>query len=357
MTFYELPADLEERAQAVHREAFVFDGAINLLGLYKDVENEIRAILDGGWSGGNASLATAETDFQMAIDNISRFKRLIADNPETLAFCTTAADLADCKRAGKFGMVIHFQNTKPILDRLDYLLTFHDLGLRVLQLTYNTQTFVGTGCCERFDAGLTRFGLEVVAECNRLKILIDISHCSPATSWDALKHSKAPVAATHAGVYALARAYGRNKPDDMLKGIAETGGILGIPLQPCFVKRDPDTHTVLQATVDDVLAQIEYAVNLMGVDHVGVGTDMSTFAARTLELPRDSNIRWYRPLFPHVFGVGPTDRYDPYPIGLDSHAKMLNLTRGLVKKGYSDEDTQKIVGGNWLRLFEEVWGG
>jgi membrane dipeptidase len=131
--------------------------------------------------------------------------------------------------------------------------------------------------------------------------------------------------------------------------------VLGIPLQPCFVKRDPDTHKVLPSTVEDVLNQIDYAVNLMGVDHVGIGTDMSTYAARTLEIPRDSSLRLFRPLFPHVFGVGPTDRYDPYPVGLDSHAKFLNLTRGLVKRGYSDEDTKKILGGNWLRLFKEVW--
>ena len=357
MSFYDLPAEMEERAKAVHGDAFIFDGAIVTLGFYKEEKTEIQAFLDGGVTGGNISLSTSETDFTLAIDNISKFKRLIARNPETLALCVSTADLVECKRAGKLGMVIHFQNTTPILDKLDFLYTFYDLGLRVLQLTYNTQTFVGAGCCERVDGGLTNFGLEVVAECNHLGMLIDVSHCGPTTSWDAIKHSKKPIAATHAGVYALARSYGRNKPDDMLKGIAETGGILGIPTQPCFVKRNPDTHEVLQATVDDVLDQIHYAVNLMGIDHVGMGTDMSNYAARTLELPRDSNIRLVRHLRPDVFGVGPTDKYDPFPIGLDNHAKMLNLTRGLMKRGYSDEDTKKVLGGNWLRIFEDVWGG
>ena len=357
MSFYDLPMEMEERARSVHGDALIFDGAVSMMGFYIEEKTEIQAFLDGGVTGGNISLATSETDFAIAIDNISKFKRLIERNPKTLALCVSTADLVDCRRDGKFGSVIHFQNTTPILDKLEYLYTFYDLGLRVLQLTYNTQTFVGAGCCERVDGGLSNFGMEVVEESNRLGLLIDVSHCGHTTSWDAIKHSKKPVAATHAGVYTLARAYGRNKPDDMLKGIAETGGILGIPTQPCFVKRDPDTHVVQQATVDDVLDQIDYAVNLMGIDHVGFGSDMSNYAARTLDPPRDSNIRLVRHLRPDVFGVGPTDKYDPFPIGLDNHGKMLNLTRGLMKRKYSDEDTKKILGGNWMRIFKEVWGG
>lgn len=355
MSFYDLPEEMEKRAQSVHQDAVIFDGAISMLGFEREEDVEIQAYLDGGVTGGSVSLSTGETDFMMAIKNISELKRLIARNPKTLALVTCIDDLSACKQAGRFGLVIHFQNTKPILDDLDYLLTFYDLGLRVLQLTYNTQTFVGAGCCERVDGGLTEFGLDVVAECNRLGVLIDVSHCGHATAWDAIKYSKAPIAATHAGVYALARSYGRNKPDDLLKGIADTGGILGIPTQPCFVKRDPETHVVLQATIDDVIDHIDYAVNLMGIDHVCIGTDMSNYAARTLDPPRDSNIRLVREQRPDVFGVGPTDKYDTFPIGFDSHAKIRNLTRGLLKRGYSDDATKKILGGNWLRIFSEIW--
>ena len=356
-SFYDLPEALEQRARAVHRDAVVFDGAVAMLGFHKEEPVEIQAFLDGGVTGGNASMSTSETDFMRAIDNIAGFKRLIQRNPDTLALITSVEDLLACKRDGTFGMTVHFQNTKPLMDSLDYLLTFYDLGLRVLQLTYNTQTFVGAGCCERVDGGLSDFGLAVVAECNRMGILIDVSHCGHTTAWDAIRHSTKPIAATHAGVYTLARAYGRNKPDDLLKGIADGGGILGLPTQPCFVKRDPDTHVVQQATVEDVIDHIDYAANLMGVDHVGVGTDMSNYAARTLDPPADSNIRLVRTRRPDVFGVGPTDKYDPFPIGLDSHAKMLNLTRGLLKRGYTEDDTRKILGGNWLRVFKDTWHG
>ena len=357
MSFYNLPAELEHRARLLHSSAFIYDGAFPMLGFYKEEQAEIQAFLDGGWTAGNASLSTSETDFTMAIGNISHLKSLIERNSSKLKYCETAAELVECKDIGKFGMVIHFQRPTPLLDNLDYVRTFYDLGLRVLQMSYNLQTFVGAGCCERGDYGLSHFGLDVVAECNRLGILTDVSHCGPKTSWDTIRNSKAPVVASHSGVYVLAHAYGRNKPDDMLKAIAETGGLAGIPLQPCFVKRDPETHVVLESTVEDVLDHVDYAVNLMGADHVAIGTDLSSYAARTRELPRDSSLRLYRARHPEVFGVGPTDRYDPFPQGLDSHAKILNLTRGLVKRGHSDDAIRKILGGNWLRVLKEVWRG
>lgn len=357
MAVPELSPAMEERARAVHSEAFVFDAAVPMMGLYTDEQADIQALLDGGMGGISATIVTHAANFVKTVEAMCAYEKLIERNRDKLAACTTAAQLEQCKREGKVGMVAHFQDTKPIEDNLYYLRVFHALGLRVLQLTYNVQGYVGTGCAERHDAGLSVFGLNVVAECNRMGILIDISHCGHGTAWDALKYSKAPVAATHSGIYAMANSYGRNKPDDILKAVAESGGIVGIPLQSNFLRRDPKTYQVFQATLDDVLNQIDYAVNLMGVDHVGIGSDLSDYCARTLEIPEYSSVRRYRPLRPDVFGLGPTDRYDPFPVGIDSHAKMLNITRGLVSRGYSDENIKKILGGNWLRLFREVWGG
>ncbi|MGI5836073.1 MAG: dipeptidase [Chloroflexota bacterium] len=347
--------DLEEHTRALHEKAFVFDACFSTPGFFRDERAEIQAFLDGGVNGGNATVAEFSHNFTRAIDSIFRHKKLAERNSDQVSFCGSVAELEKCKREGKVGFVVHFQDTKCIEDDLDYLRLFHALGLRVLQLTYNTQGFVGSGCCERHDAGLSSFGLEVVDECNRLGIVIDLSHCGHATTRDAIERSKDPVAFTHVGIYSLCPAYGRNKPDELLKAVAESGGVVGITFFAPLVKRNSETQEVLQGSLEDVLDQIDYAVELLGVDHVGIGTDLTNYFARTLELPPTSSIRSYRPLRPDVFGAGPTDRYDPWPTGLDSHTKMMNLTRGLLTRGYRDDDVLKILGGNWLRLFSEVW--
>jgi membrane dipeptidase len=355
MNYFDLSKEEAERVERIHAQSIVFDGAFPMLGFYKDEKSEIAAFRDGGLTGGNATVSSDETDFYGAIKNIRDLRSLIARNSDKMAFVTSAGDLDACKKDGRLGAVAFFQNPKPISDRLDDLDTFYDLGLRIFQLSYNNQGFVGAGCCERVDPGLSEFGVRVVERCNQLGILIDVSHCGPSTSWDAIKFSKAPVVASHSGIYELAHAHGRNKPDDMLSAIAETGGIVGIPFFPCLVKRNPDTHEVLPSTVEDVIDHIDHAVKLMGIDHVAIATDMSSYGSRRRELTKDSVLRVTRVTHPEVFGVGPTDRGDPYPVGIDSHDKMMNLTAGLVKRGYADGDIGKILGGNWMRVFGGVW--
>jgi len=352
----QLPPVKEERARAVHESAFVYDATLFDPGFLKDEKGEIQSLVDGGLSGANLTFCGHMHNFARGMDSFFQHVKVIERNSERVRFCTTVRELEQCKKEGKVGIVAHFQDGKPIEDNLDYLRLFQRMGLRILQLTYNVQNFIGAGCCERNDTGLSYFGLQVVEECNHLGILVDLSHCNHATAWDAIRHSKRPVAFTHVGIHRLCPAHGRNKPDDLLKAVVDTGGVVGIVWFPPFVKRDPETHQVLQATVNDVLNQMEYAIDLLGADHVGIGTDLSDYNARTLEVPADSSIRWYRTLRPDVFGAGPIDRYDPFPLGLDSHALMMNVTRGLVKRGYSDDDIRKILGGNWLRLLKDIWG-
>jgi membrane dipeptidase len=355
LMYYELSAEEEAKVRRLHDNAIVLDGAFPMPGFYKAPDEEIGAFLEGGVTGGNATLSSDTTDFSGAVENFRKLKRLISQNDERMALCTRVADIEQCKRDGKMGMIPFFQNPKPIADRLGDVEIFYELGLRVFQMTYNDLGFIGAGCCERNDPGLSYFGIEVVKKCNEIGILLDISHCGPATSWDTLKFSKAPVVASHSSAYALAHAFGRNKPDDLMKAIADTGGLMGVAFFPCLVKREPDTHVVLPSTVEDVIDHVDHAVNIMGIDHVGIATDMSSHLARTLELTPDSVLRETRLRHPEVFGVGPTDRYDPYPEGLDSHAKMRNLSRGLLKRGYAEADIVKILGGNWMRVYSAVW--
>ena len=355
MAVLELSAGMEERARTLHHRAFVFDACFSTPGFFKEEAAEVQAFVDGGIGGGLATVAEEEHNFAKAIDSINKHLRLFGRHPDKIRVCGSVDELERTRAEGKVGFVLHFQDTRPIETDLDYLEVFRTLGLRVLQLTYNTQNYVGSGCCERHDPGLSSFGLRVVEECNRRGILIDLSHCGYGTCRDAIRHTRKPLALTHVGAYALCPATGRNKPDDIIKAVGDTGGVIGIAFFAPLVKRNVETHEVLLADVDDVIDHVDHVVKLVGVDHVGIGSDLSNYYARTLEMPPFSSIRSYRPIRPDVFGVGPVDRYDPWTVGLDSHARMPNLTRGLVKRGYSDQDILKILGGNWLRLFRETW--
>jgi membrane dipeptidase len=355
MMHIELPAGMEAAARALHREMTVYDGTIFDTGYMVDSRNELEAYRSGNLSGGSVTFCGHLHNFARGIDAFHAHLKVIERNDDIAAFCTCVADIERCKREGKVGIVAHFQDSRPIEDRLEYLRIYHALGLRIFQLTYNLQGQVGTGCCER-DSGLTEFGERVVDECNRLGILIDLSHVNHQTSREAIARSKAPVAFTHVGVHAMCNAYGRNKPDDLIRAVAATGGVVGIAWAPFLVKRNPETHEVLPSTVSDVLDQMDYVIRMIGVDHVGVGSDLCNHSARTLVVPPHSSIRIDRPRHPEVFGVGSLDRYDPYPQGLDHHSGMLNITRGLMQRGYSDDDIRKVMGGNWLRLFRQVWG-
>lgn len=355
MMTLEIPSALEERARALHADMTIYDGTIFDTGFMQDERNELEAYRSGHVSGGSVTFCGHVHNFQRGIDAFYAHLKVIERNSDIARFCTSVADIEQCRRDGKVGIVAHFQDSKPIEDRLDYLRTFHAIGLRIFQLTYNAQGQVGTGCCEP-DSGLTEFGMQVVDECNRLGILIDLSHVNHRTSRDAIERSKAPVAFTHVGIHAMCPAYGRNKPDDLLRAVAGTGGMVGIAWAPFLVKREASTHKVLESTVNDVLDQMEYAIRLIGIDRVGVGSDLCNYSARTLVVPPHSSIRQHRPLHPEVFGVGPVDRYDPYPQGLDHHSGMMNITRGLLQRGYSDDDIRKLMGENWLRLFKKVWG-
>jgi membrane dipeptidase len=354
MTLETTPA-IEQRARALHADLTIYDGAMFDTGFMQDERAELEAYRSGNLSGGSLTFCGHVHNFQRGIDAFYAHLRVIERNASIARFCTSVADIERCKREGKVGIVAHFQDAKAIEDRLDYLKTFHAIGLRILQLTYNAQGQLGTGCCEP-DAGLTEFGREVVAECNRLGVLVDLSHVNHKTTWDAIECSRAPVAFTHVGVHALCPASGRNKPDELLQAVAAGGGVVGIAWPGFLVKREPSTHKVLPSSVHDVLDHMEHAIRLVGVDSVGVGSDMCNYSARTLLVPPHSSLRHHRPKHPEVFGVGPTDRYDPYPQGLDQHAGMLNLTRGLMQRGYSEEDIRKLMGGNWLRLLRRVWG-
>ncbi len=195
---------------------------------------------------------------------------------DTIALCENLGDIfvkvtdgehaRQAKEENKLGVIMNFQNTEQIKGSLDNLELFYNLGVRIIQLTYNLRNLVGNGCTERTDDGLSWFGLKVVDRMNELGMLIDLSHCGDKTSMDAIEYSKQPCAFTHSFPRAL-HDHPRGKTDELLKALAEKGGYIGVTAVPwMFPKR----------TVNDFVKYIEYLVNLIGIDHIGVGTDWSS---------------------------------------------------------------------------------
>ena len=308
---------------------------------------------EGSVDGANFTMGSYRDSFESTLKQIAEIRQLTEHIDARVV--ETAADIDAAVDRGDTAVILGFQDTKPVENDIWKLDLFADLGVRVIQLTYNEQNYVGAGCCEPEDTGLSSFGRDVVDHCNDRGVVIDLSHCGDRTTMDAIAQSSDPVACTHVGARELCDAPGRNKTDRQLNALADNGGVTGVTLFPALVKREQGSHKVAESTVEDVLDHVDHAVDVMGLDYVGIGTDLDDRSLDRGETPPTSALRHYRPAYPAVYGEGPTDVYDPYPEGIHRHTELGTLTRGLVDRGYADEEITKIIGGNFRRLFEEVW--
>jgi membrane dipeptidase len=319
----------------IHSQAIVIDG---LNASYFLNEEVLKRLKRGGITAFNGTVA-AWHSLADTMNLIADHYRLFEDKPDLIMQVRTVEDIRVCKDKRVPGMILGFQDTNPINGNVRMLAVYRSLGVRIIQLTYNDENRVGFGCMAPDDKGLTSFGREVVAEMNRLGMLVDLSHCGPKTTMDAIEASATPVAFTHANPLALAKSP-RNKPDEAFRALAEKGGMAGAVLLPAWL-----THHG-QATLEDYLRAIDYLVNLMGVDHVGLGTDFME------EIPEEINAAALK-------GISAENLKKYYSSktvkGFETVSECPKVTEGLLGRGYSTEDVAKIMGGNWLRLFQEVW--
>lgn len=266
------------------------------------------------------------------------------DANDWLIKALTAGDIRSAKQSGKVAGIVTAQETDALGTNLELLEVLHHFGLRILQLTYNKQNLIGSGCAEQANGGLSNFGVRFVQRMNELGIIVDTGHCGKQTTLDACKVSSTPVIASHTGAEVI-YPHMRCKSDEEILAIAGTGGVIGIFAMPWFVHEDPD-HT----TIDHVLDHIEYVIRLAGVDHVGIGTDwpMSDL---------DWSLVYFKEHIAPKLGFAPGDGPSTETVaGLEKYSTFINFTRGLVARGYTDEDIAKIMGGNWLRVFEQICG-
>jgi membrane dipeptidase len=322
-------------AHALHNDSIIIDGLI-IAKWNRELFEDMRK---GGVTAANCTVSVWE-GFKATVDCIAANQKLMRDNSDLVLPVRTTSDILEAKAAGKTGIFFGFQNTYAFEDQLGYVDVFKQLGVGIVQMCYNTQNLVGTGCYER-DGGLSGFGHEVVAEMNRVGIMCDLSHVGPKTSEEVILASKKPVCYSHCLPTGL-KQHPRNKSDEELRFIADHGGFVGVTHFAPFMAKGIDS------TVDDYAEAIEYTMNIVGEDAIGIGTDFTQGHGHEFfeYLTHDKGYARRLTNFGKVIN----------PLGLRTIGEFPNLTETLLNRGHSERVVGKIMGGNWLNVLKDVWG-
>ncbi|WP_399892562.1 dipeptidase [Streptomyces sp. BBFR51] len=297
--------------------------------------DELWRYAEAGASFVSVNVGYAPHDITDTIRVLSAFRRHVLTNPDRYVMADSADDVRRAKESGRLAVAFDLEDTRPLGGRIETVQTYYDLGVRTMLLTYNQQNEAGSGCHDAVDGGLTDFGRDVVAEMNRVGMVVDVTHCSYRTSMDVFAASKAPVVLSHSSARAL-HDHERNVWDDQIKACAATGGVIGVNGVGIFLG-DNDTST------EAIVRHIDHTVDLVGWEHVGLGLDYC-FEADDVndELTRN----------PELFPPG-YDKWDR--IDFIEPERLPAIAAALSDRGYSGEATRGILGENFLGVAENVW--
>ncbi len=280
-------------------------------------------------------------NFNQTIEKLTMWNNHFRQNEDLISHVKSSEDILTAQADNKVGIILGWQNTSAIENDINKLQIFYDLGIRVAQLTYNTQNLVGSGCWETNDGGLSDFGQDVVSEMNRLGMVIDLSHVGPKTSSDTIKFSKSPVAYTHC--CPALKKHPRNKTDDQLKEIADKGGMIGFASYTPFLPKGSDSN------IDDCIEAMEYLINIVGEDNVGIGTDWV----------QDQDIAFFEYLLRDKgtgrFVTPPYKVVPSMPKGISKLGHFQNFIPAMESAGWSTKRIEKIIGKNWFLFFKQIW--
>lgn len=320
----------------LHESAIVFDGLV--------VSKWSRLVFEhmhqGGLTAANCTVCVWE-GMRDTLVNIARFKTWITEYSDILMPCREIDDIAKAKAAGKVGIILGWQNTSGVEDRLDLLPIFHELGVRFIQLTYNTQNYVASGCWEPHDGGLSSFGRRFIAEMNALGVVVDLSHVGARSAAEAIATSTKPCAYTHvcpAGLF----AHPRNKTDEQLREIVSAGGFVGMCSYAPFMRSGAES------TLDDVIDLYEYMINVCGELNVGIGTDFT-------EGQDEAFFEFVRRDKGSGYHLVPARGTAPPVSGFETLDQYPSVTAAMERRGWNETRIRNVLGENWLNFLKRVW--
>ncbi|MGI9271972.1 MAG: membrane dipeptidase [Woeseiaceae bacterium] len=306
-----------------------------------------RALFEEARAGGvntiHVTIAYWE-NLQEAIANIDTWSGWFDEFSDLIAPVRQASDITALQAEGRIGIVFGFQNCSPIEDDIRNVAKLHDLGVRIMQLSYNNQSLLATGCYESQDGGITRFGREVIREMNRVGMIIDMSHSAEQSTLQAIELSARPIAITHANPLSFHAAV-RNKSDDVLRALGASGGMLGVSLYPFHLKNGSDCR------LEDFCNMVYSTAELIGIDQIGIGSDLcQNWDYSTLEWMRSG--RWASA---PDYGEGSAQNaeWPKQPDWFSNSGDFGNISSGLLQSGFDQADVDKIMGLNWLNFFED----
>jgi membrane dipeptidase len=331
---------------SVHQKLTIVDGLI----FFSDGTSE--SLRRGNVAAANVTVCGFQSDFITACDELARWHHRISLPDSTWHLVHRVEDISIAKDNGQVGLIMGWQNLRPIEDKVERLAFFHAAGVRIMQLTYNERNLVADGCLEPEQSGLSAFGARAVQEMNRLGIAIDLSHVGERASHDVIDRSDAPVLITHANAKAIIDAP-RNKSDELLKRVAAKGGTIGATIHGfmCWNGNPKQRHRLA-----DYVEHITYLRDLVGIDHVAIGTDFPAVgvngrAAEILELTATRYPSVSQP-YAAAFGSSLAARY---PEDCNSPSEMSRLTDALLDGGWSEDDLRALYGANLMRVLEGIW--
>ena len=334
--------------ESLYSKSIVID---SLCGPFNDMDSPptaetLAAVRQSGITAINFTISAP--GFEDTMGSLATVQELVDLHPEAFMVVRRHSDIARAKRENKIGIMPGFQYTAFLEENVERIGMFRQLGVRIMQLTYNNRSIFGDGCLEPGNAGLSKAGVSAIKKMNEIGVAVDLSHSGYRTTSEGIAQSAKPVLISHSGCAAV-YAHPRNKPDEILKALADRGGYFGVYLMP-YVVASPTVPTR-----EHVLDHVIHAINVCGADHVGIGSDgaiQKTVLTAEQKAAFDKDIARRKQL---GIGAPGEDRY-PYVPDLTGPDHMQVIASELAKRGQPAAVIEKVLGANFARVIGEIWG-